>query len=205
MPRFCAEQVYWHSVILYNVPTIYITTECPDDQFMCSIRQVDGQEPACIPTDRLCDGSSDCSEGEDEREHNCPCAPEGVVRLVDGVVPHRGRIELCRNGRWTTICSISIRNPNFAAALCRQLGFPSDGMFSVALIVCIFTLYFEDVTITCCGDHGQGPEGQPMVMGRFSCTQTAQNISQCELSEESFSCSQDFGVSCGMLSIINYK
>ena len=35
---------------------------------------------------------TDCIGGEDELEHNCPCGPEGAVRLADGIVPYRGRV-----------------------------------------------------------------------------------------------------------------
>ena len=74
---------------------------------------------------------TDCIGGEDELEHNCPCGPEGVVRLVDGIFPYQGRVEYCRNGRWTTFCNpynyYSRRN-RVAAVVCRQLGFPSLGL-----------------------------------------------------------------------------
>ena len=108
----------------------YYCSECPDDQFTCSNGRCDGQEPACIPSDKLCDGISDCSEGEDELDYNCPCSPEGAARLVDGVVPHRGRVEFCRNARWTTICNRHYRN--IAPTLCRQLGYPSEGILTIS-------------------------------------------------------------------------
>ena len=96
---------------------------------MCGGGRIDGQEPACISFDKLCDSISDCSEGEDELDYNCPCSPEGVARLVDGVVPHRGRVELCWNARWITICNrFSYSYPNFASTVCRQLGYPSEGI-----------------------------------------------------------------------------
>ena len=72
---------------------------------------------------------TDCIGGEDELEHNCPCGPEGAVRLVDGIVPYRGRVEYCRNGRWWTICNQNryYWNQNSATVVCRQLGYPSAG------------------------------------------------------------------------------
>ena len=74
---------------------------------------------------------TDCIGGEDQLEHNCPCGPEGAVRLVDGIVPYRGRVEYCRNGRWASIChSYSYRwDSSDAAVVCRQLGYPSAGIF----------------------------------------------------------------------------
>ena len=99
--------------------------------FECPHGRVDGQQPACISTEQRCDNVTDCIGGEDELEHNCPCGPEGAVRLVDGIVPYRGRVEYCRNGRWATVCSrySYYWNPNDAAAVCKQLGFPSAGKY----------------------------------------------------------------------------
>ena len=99
---------------------------------MCSYGRVDGQQPACISTDQRCDGVTDCIGGDDELDFNCPCEPERAVRLVDGVVPYRGRAEICINSRWSTMCSMST---NVIAVLCRQLGFPSEGEHCT---LCIF-------------------------------------------------------------------
>ena len=104
--------------------------ECRNDMFMCTDGRVDDQKPPCISTEQRCDNVTDCIGGEDELDHNCPCGAEGAVRLVDGIVPHRGRVEFCRNGRWSTVCLV---NNNFAAVLCRQLGYPSAGT-----IFCVF-------------------------------------------------------------------
>ena len=90
--------------------------------FECSYGRVDGRQPPCISTEQRCDGVTDCIGGEDELDHNCPCGPEGAVRLVDGIVRYRGRVEFCKNGRWSSICSYSWDN-NDAAVVCRQLGY----------------------------------------------------------------------------------
>ena len=98
---------------------------------MCSIGRLDGQEPACVPTGQRCDGTIDCIGGEDELDHNCPCGPEGAVRLVDGTVPHQGRVEFCKNGRWSTICNSWYYrwNDNDAAVVCHQLGYRRTGIY----------------------------------------------------------------------------
>ena len=102
---------------------------CSDDTFECPHGRVDGQEPACICAEDRCDNVTDCIGGEDELEHNCPCGPEGAVRLVDGIVPYQGRVEYCRNGRWWSICYHSryYWDRNDAAVVCRQLGYASAG------------------------------------------------------------------------------
>ena len=105
---------------------MYIFVVCPDDTFECTHGRVDGQQPACISTEQRCDNVTDCIGGEDELEYNCPCGPDGAVRLVDGIVPYRGRVEYCRNGRWNSVCSYSWGRRD-AAVVCRQLGYHSKG------------------------------------------------------------------------------
>ena len=98
--------------------------------FECPYGRVDGQQPPCISTEQRCDNVTDCIGGEDELEHNCPCEPEGAVRLVNGVVPHRGRVEYCTSGRWVTLCNRYRYHwaSNDAAVVCRQMGYPSAGI-----------------------------------------------------------------------------
>ena len=95
---------------------------------MCSEGRVDNQQPPCISTNQRCDGVIDCIGGEDELDYNCPCGPEGAVRLVDGTVPYRGRVEFCENTRWFTMCNSHYRWRFNAAVVCRQLGYPSAGI-----------------------------------------------------------------------------
>ena len=94
--------------------------------FQCQHGKVGDQDSPCITTEQRCDGVSDCVGGEDELEYNCPCAPEGTVRLVDGVVPYRGRVEICHGGRWRTQCGNSWYAEE-ARVVCRQLGYRIEG------------------------------------------------------------------------------
>ena len=58
---------------------------------------------------------------------NVPCA-EGSVRLVDGDNLNEGRVEVCKDGIWGTICD---RDREWGTAesrvICRQLNLPYTG------------------------------------------------------------------------------
>jgi len=52
---------------------------------------------------------------------------ENILRLVHGSMPVEGRVEVCRNGRFGTICGHSFDIED-GFVICRQLGF-EGGMF----------------------------------------------------------------------------
>ena len=58
------------------------------------------------------------------------CDENGTVKLVDGAVNvTEGRLEICVNGVWGTVCSDGLTDQdgfdmNAVRVVCRQLGFP---------------------------------------------------------------------------------
>ncbi len=58
----------------------------------------------------------------------------GAVRLTGGSSASRGRLELCYDDHWGTVCDDEHDGSN-AGVVCRQLGYPAEGNFTLA--VCI--------------------------------------------------------------------
>lgn len=53
----------------------------------------------------------------------------GSLRLVGGTTTAEGRIEICLNSMWSTICD-KFWGSSDAQVVCRQLGFESQGLYS---------------------------------------------------------------------------
>ena len=51
---------------------------------------------------------------------------DGGIRLVNGSNPLEGRLEICFNRAWGTVCNTKFSNED-ANATCNQLGFPFNG------------------------------------------------------------------------------
>ena len=59
--------------------------------------------------------------------HTAPQACNNTdIRLVDGSTPNEGRVEICFNNQWGTICDDRF-DSNEAQVACRQLGYSNAG------------------------------------------------------------------------------
>ena len=69
---------------------------------------------------------------------SCVGVEEGSIRLVDGSSPHEGRVEICNEGEWGTICD-RYNNWNYedARVVCHQLGFAAAGNKDTVLLLIV--------------------------------------------------------------------
>ncbi len=63
-----------------------------------------------------------------------------MVRLRDGPTPLQGRVEICKNNTWGTVCDDGWNNLD-AKVACRQLGYSSTGI-AIALKASYIILTF---------------------------------------------------------------
>ena len=51
---------------------------------------------------------------------------DGEIRLQDGTQPSNGRVEVCKNGIWGSVCN-DMWDDTDASVVCRQLGYDPQG------------------------------------------------------------------------------
>ena len=74
---------------------------------------------------------------------NASCT-DGAIRLRNGYIAGEGRVEMCINNAWGTVCDDGWDNAD-ASVVCRELGYYPVGkclffVDVVFLFVCIFAL-----------------------------------------------------------------
>ena len=94
----------------------------------CMVNDVDDCLPSCYPIGIRCYGNNavlysnffNCMFSE---PGSCE---EGTIRLANGVIEQEGRVEVCINGLWASICDKSWDKTD-AHIVCREMGYPELG------------------------------------------------------------------------------
>ena len=71
-----------------------------------------------------------CGPLVNAEQANCT---NGEIRLMGGSGPHEGRVEVCVNEAWGTVCSSGWSNSD-AKVVCTQLGYLPRGLINFILI-----------------------------------------------------------------------
>lgn len=61
----------------------------------------------------------------------------GAVRLVDGISQYEGRVEVCNNNKYTTICDDGTWGVEEATVVCQQLNFTEPAESGTLGMVCL--------------------------------------------------------------------
>ena len=101
---------------LMNI-SLFDNITCSGSENHISECQLSNSNPSCTPV---------CSKNLGLRCFNKGVCTEGAVRLSDGIIDNEGRVEVCVNGVWGTVCDQGWSKTD-ANIICKQLGLPDTG------------------------------------------------------------------------------
>ena len=118
--------------------------------------------------------------------------------MVGGGSTLEGRVEICNNNAWGTVCD-DFWGVADANVVCRQLGYSDTGIHA---LLSTYTCYLQKYSITgatarCCAGYGQGTGS--IILDNVQCTGTELTLLSCPANPiGSHNCahSEDAGVIC---------
>ena len=128
------------------------------------------------------------------------CSSEGNIQLVDGRNEYEGRVEVCHDGEWKTVCDRMWREEE-AKVVCRQLNYsnPSSIIMITTIIPFINSYHILLVaTYVRRGCAGQGSEDQDSLKVVWGCSGEESKLLNCSKTKTTSLCDhrRDAGVYC---------
>ena len=121
------------------------------------------------------------------------------MRLAGGSTTNVGRVEICANETWGTVCD-DFWGPADAGVICRQLGFSRFSETKAPVIVLLVNtlLFLMNIDATAVGSAFYGRGSGPIHIDDVACTGTETNVLQCTYDPVTSDCghSEDAGVQC---------
>ena len=130
------------------------------------------------------------------------CTDDGALRIASqngtlAVNATEGRVEVCYNGEWGTVCDDAWGPPD-AEVVCRQLGLPTECKSSITNIMIVGTLMIVPDADAL---YGYGGGTGAIHFTEFECIGNESNLLNCSFDSRSFDIvhckhSEDAGVRC---------
>ena len=120
---------------------------------------------------------------------------DGEVRLVNGGISSEGRVEICFNETWGTVCD-DLWSSVDARVVCRQLGLPFQSKFkkkNPVLLGC------DNYILADASARQFGSGVGPIYLDNVACSGSEAALHNCSYDSDASDCShsEDAGVSCG--------
>ena len=131
--------------------------------------------------------------------NNIELCEDGALRLVGGSNTQQGRVEVCYNEAWGTVCDTSF-DATDASVICRQLGFSSRGKCTPRsiLIQLLEYIFPSDAVAMTMAAFGQG--SGPVLLSLLQCYGNESYLLDCPgaVFQTTSPCqhSRDVGVAC---------
>lgn len=127
---------------------------------------------------------------------------DGESRLVGSTARNEGRVEICLNNSWGTVCDDDW-DSNEAGVICKQLGYPATGLFTSCkhafhpANLKYFAFLFPGAVAQTAAFYGAG--SGPIYLDNVDCTGTEESLLFCvspPIGSHNCNHSEDAGVSC---------
>ena len=129
--------------------------------------------------------------------NNNTVCPPGDIRLVGGSASDEGRVELCYNNAWGTICDSGFDERD-ANVICRQLGYPDQGSIKKSTNPNCAVIYYSINTLGATprlsAYFGQGTG--TILREYLVCAGTESRLVDCPTSSSNCFHTDDAGVTC---------